>query len=264
MSSPSVKVLPIDVRLMNVLATALFFLLLLALFAGALAWAARLPVFTIKRVSVTGDVSHYNAITLRANVIPRLQGTFFTMDLNQVKQVFESMPWVRRTVVSRNFPNGLQVKLQEHQAAAYWGNDGDTQLVNTYGEVFEANLGELEMENLPRLNGPNGQAAQVLTMFHALSLKFEPLDLRMDALSLSPRGGWHAQLDSGTALELGSGEPPELLAKVERFLGTVTQVTGRYQRTPEQLASVDLRHIDGYAIRLNGVATVRPDKLKQR
>lgn len=264
MRTPSVKALPFDVRVMNVLATALFILLLLALFAAALAWVSRLPIFAIKGVSVTGDVSHYNAITLRANVIPRLQGTFFTMDLNQVKQVFESMPWVRRTVVSRDFPSGLQVKLQEHQAVAYWGNDGDTKLVNNYGEVFEANLGELELENLPRLNGPSGQAAQVLTMLHALSLQFEPLDLRIEALSLSPLGGWRAQLDSGTALELGSGEPPELLAKVQRFLGTVSQVTGRYQRTPEQLASVDLRHTDGYAIRLNGVATLRPDKLKQR
>jgi cell division protein FtsQ len=264
MRTKNVKASPLDVRLMNALATTLFVLLLLALMAGTLIWAARLPVFAIQGVSVTGDVSHYNAITLRANVIPRLQGTFFTIDLHQAKQVFESMPWVRRTSVSRDFPNRLKVSLQEHRAVAYWGNGGDTRLVNSYGEVFEANLGELEKENLPRLSGPKGQSAQVLTMFHALNPRFEPLDLSIDALSLSPRGGWRAQLASGTALELGSGEPPELLAKVDRFLDTVTQVTGRYQRAPEQLAYVDLRHVDGYAIRLEGVATLRPDELKKR
>ena len=63
-------------------------------------------------------------------------------------------------------------------------------------------------------------------------------------------------LDTGTTLELGSGSTDELVARTERFLKTVTQVTSRYSRTVDQLASVDLRHTDGYAIRLNGVSTV--------
>ena len=120
--------------------------------------APRLPLFAIRGVVVSGDVSHYNAITLRANVIPRLEGTFFTVDLDQARAVFESMPWVRRASVSRDFPNRLRVRLQEHQAVAYWGDDGDPRLVNSYGEVFEANPGELERENLPRLQGQIGRA----------------------------------------------------------------------------------------------------------
>ena len=255
---------PFDVRLMNTLATGLLVLSLLMLLAYAVVWLARLPLFAIRGVVVSGDVSHYNAITLRANVIPRLQGTFFTVDLAQTRAVFESMPWVRRASVSRDFPNRLRVRLQEHQAVAYWGEEGDQRLVNSYGEVFEANLGELERENLPRLNGPKAQSGDVLRMFAVLNARFTPLDLSIEELRLSARGAWTAQLGSGTALELGSGQPDELIARVERFLGTVSQVTQRYRRTPEQLASVDLRHQDGYAIRLEGVGTVRPDELKKR
>jgi cell division protein FtsQ len=33
------------------------------------------------------------------------------------------------------------VKLQEHQAVAHWGDEDDTHLVNSFGEVFEANGG---------------------------------------------------------------------------------------------------------------------------
>jgi len=255
--------LPLDVKLMNALASALFMLLLLVLLGAGLAYVQRLPQFAIRGVTVMGDVSHYNAISLRANVMPRLQGTFFTLDLHAARQVFETMPWVRQAVVKRDFPNRLKVHLQEHQAVAFWGVEGDSRLVNSFGEVFEANLGELEREDLPRLSGPNGQSAQVLAMLQVLQPRLAPMELTLAQLELTPRGGWRAQLDNNTTLELGSGSTDELLARLDRFLKTVTQATSRYSRTVEQLASVDLRHSDGYAMRLSGVSTVEAQDMKK-
>jgi cell division protein FtsQ len=216
----------------------------------------RLPRFAIHGVTVTGDVAHYNAITLRANVMPRLQGTFFTLDVHAARKAFEAMPWVRQAVVKRDFPDRLKVVLQEHQAVAFWGPEGDARLLNSFGEVFEANTGEVEQENLPRLAGPDEQSAQVLAMYQTLQPQLARLELGLDELTLSPRGGWHAQLDSGASLELGSGSTDELVQRTERFLKTITQATSRYQRTVEQLEAVDLRHPDGYAIRLAGVSTL--------
>ncbi|MDD2882011.1 MAG: cell division protein FtsQ/DivIB [Rhodoferax sp.] len=256
--------LPLDIKLMNAVATGLFAALLLMLLGVALAWAVRLPMFAIRGVSVVGDVSHYNAITLRANVMPRLTGNFFTLDVNAARKVFETMPWVRQAIVRRDFPNRLKVQLQEHQAVAYWGVDGDSRLVNSFGEVFEANVGELEQDDLPRLSGPEGLSAQVLAMHRALQPLLTPMDLTLDQLDLTPRGGWRAQLDTGTMLELGSGSTDELVARLERFVKTVTQATSRYSRTVEQLASADLRHTDGYAMRLNGVSTVSGDDVKKK
>lgn len=255
--------LPLDIKLMNRVATTLFGALVLMLLGAGLAYVQELPVFAIRGVTVVGDVTHYNAISLRANVMPRLQGTFFTLDLHATRQVFETMPWVRQAVVRRDFPNRLKVQLQEHQPVAYWGVEGDSRLVNTFGEVFEANLGELEQDELPRLNGPEGQSARVLATYHTLQPLFTPMDLTLAQLELTPRGGWRAQLEAGTTLELGSGSTDELVARTERFLKTVTQATTRYNRSVEQLASVDLRHTDGYAIRLNGVSTVEAADMKK-
>ena len=255
---------PLDVRLMNALAGLLFAVAALLLTGALMGWLARLPLFAIKGVTVVGDVSHYNAITLQANVIPRLQGTFFTLDVTAARKVFETIPWVRRAVVQREFPNRLKVRLQEHQAVAYWGPEGDERLLNSFGEVFEANLGELERENLPRLNGPDGQSAQVLAMLHTLTPLFETVGLSIDVVEQSALGSWRVELDSGTELELGKGSSTEVVERLQRFLRTVTQVTARYQRKPEQLASVDLRHHDGYAIRLNGVETMAGDKGKKQ
>jgi cell division protein FtsQ len=254
--------LPLDIKLMNGLAAILLGVLVLMLLGAGLAYVRQLPLFAVRGVTVVGDVSHYNAISLRANVMPRLKGTFLTLDLQATRQVFETMPWVRQAVVRRDFPNRLKVQLQEHQPVAYWGVEGDSRLVNNFGEVFEANLGELEQDNLPRLNGPEGQSAKVLATFHTLQPLLAPMELVLEQLELTPRGAWRAQLASGTTLELGSGSTEELVARLERFLKTVTQATARYSRGVEQLASADLRHADGYAIRLSGVSTVEAAGMK--
>lgn len=99
--------MPVDVRLMNQTAS-VFFLAFALLAMGALAgWAVRHPTWAVQGITVTGDVSHHNAVTLRANVAPLLRGTFFTMDLSDARHAFETLPWVRRAIVRRDFPNQI-------------------------------------------------------------------------------------------------------------------------------------------------------------
>jgi len=247
---------PFDVRLMNATANVLLAAFCLAALAALAQWAANHRVFAIAGITVSGELVHNNALTLRANVMPRLSGNFFTLDLAKARQAFETVPWVRRAVVQRVFPDRIAVQLQEHQAVAYWGAEDGSQLLDHDGEVFEANVGEVEQEALPRLDGPPGQAAQVLAMYRALQPLFAPLELELEALTLSRRGSWSARLDSGAEVELGGGSDDEVHARTNRFLRTLTQVTSRYERRPDAVESADLRYADGYALRLRGVSTV--------
>jgi cell division protein FtsQ len=240
---------------MNTTAVVLL-LTFVALAVGSTArWLARSPAFDIQGISVSGDVSHNNALTLRANVAPRLQGTFFTVDLARVRAAFESVPWVRRAIVRRDFPNRLRVELQEHRAVAYWGAESELRLINSHGEVFEANVGEVEQDMLPRLNGPDGQGAEVLAMYQALAPLFAQMDMSVELLELSGRGNWSARLDSDAVIELGRGSVDEVSARTLRFLKTLTQITTRYGRQASAVESADLRHENGYAIRMRGVST---------
>ncbi|MDP3251949.1 MAG: cell division protein FtsQ/DivIB [Hydrogenophaga sp.] len=254
---------PIDIRLMN-LTTAILVLVFCALsIIAAVAWCARNPVFDIRRITVLGDVQHNNAVTLRANVAPRLMGNFFTLDLAQARAAFEAVPWVRRAVVRREFPDRLRVVLEEHKPVAYWGPEGESRLVNHMGEVFEANTGEVEADDLPRLMGPEGQAAAVLRTFEVIKPLFAALDATPDELALSGRGGWRVLLDTGAMLELGRGTAEEVAGRTTRFLRTVTQVTSKYGRQIDSVESADLRHVDGYALRLRGVTTTGADGQKK-
>ena len=254
---------PLDVKLMNMTATVLFLAFVVLGATAAARWLSRLPMFDIQGISIAGDISHNNTLTLRANVAPRMSGTFFTVDLAKVRAAFESVPWVRRAVVRRDFPNRLRVTLQEHQAVAYWGSEGELRLINSYGEVFEANVDEVEQDTLPRLNGPEGDGAEVLVMYRVLAPLFAHMELPVEQLELSGRGSWRARLDSGAVIELGRGNVEEVSARAQRFLGTLTQVTSRYGRHAGAIESADLRHDNGYAIRLRGVTTLAADGPKK-
>ena len=246
----------LDIRLMNVTSVLLMLVFGLVLVSALLWWIVRHPVFSLSAISVQGDVRHNNAVTLRANVVPRLRGGFFTVDLVQVRATFENVPWVRQALVRREFPNRLSVELEEHQPAAFWGNDADSRLLNKQGEVFSANFGELDDENLPRLSGPDSESAQVLQMYEVLKPELGKLQFQIKGLELTARGSWRAELKSGAQIELGRGNSDEVLARVERMTLTLAQVTQRYGRQTQALEAADLRHVNGYALRLRGVSTL--------
>ncbi len=252
---------PLDVRLMNWTASVLFVCCALLALAAAGRWVLELPIFSIQRIVVQGDVAHNSAMGLRAVVMPSLSGNFFTVDLDAARHAFEQAPWVRQAQVRREFPGSLRVVLREHDAVAFWGaNDTTAQLLNSDGEVFDAEVDEDEQEELPRLQGPQGHSRQVLDMYRQLDPLMAALGLRVQALRLSGRGGWHMVLDNGAAVELGSGPTPEVLERTQRFARTLGEVVAQFQRKPEMLAYADLRHSSGYALRLRGVSTVSAEQ----
>ncbi len=249
--------LPMDVRLMNIAAVFLGLATCVVSIGLAGRWALAHPVFAVSRIVVEGDTAHHNALTLKANVGARISGNFFTLDLAQARSVFEAVPWVRRATVRREFPNRLRVTLEEHRSSGFWGAESESRMVNSLGEVFEANAGDAESEELPRLVGSEGQSVAVLGMYRQLAKIMQPLDVVIEQLELSGRGAWRMQLDTGAQMELGRGSSEEVQVRLQKFLNTHKQVLASYQRSGfDRIESVDLRHGDGYAIRLRGVSTV--------
>ena len=84
-------------------------------------------------------------------------------------------------------------------------------------------------------------------------------DAAMQALELSARGSWRATLDGGAVLEIGraqgESEVDELAERLRRFVASLPELTRRYQ---SPVLYADLRHRDGYALRLKNVSTLSP------
>jgi cell division protein FtsQ len=259
---------PFDVRLMNATSALLLAAVLLAACAAGLWSWLRNPAFAIRRIVVQGQTAHNDPASLSAHVLPRLNGNFFTLSMAQAQAAFQSAPWVERAVVWRRWP-GLDVALQEHQPYARWGASG-AQMIDVNGQLFDTGsnngAGDPGSADLPTLSGPEGQSAAVLAMYGKLAPLVAPLHARLAALQLQDRGSWRALLadapssDNATAglsalLELGSGSPDELTARLQTFVATVPQIAARHQRGIADIKTADLGYPNGYALRLRGVTT---------
>ncbi|MFS8977303.1 cell division protein FtsQ/DivIB [Cupriavidus necator] len=244
-----------NARLLNLIASTLYAVVALMALAAGLLWLAQRPVFAITHVEIApmdgSALRHVNAPSVRAGALGKLSGNFFTLDLNAARQAFESVPWVRRASVRREWPNGLAVEVEEHEALGTWGSPESGRLINTYGEVFVANTAEAEEDaQLLALDGPPDSEGDVIEKLEVMRQWFKPLKAEPLAVALSGRYAWRAKLSNGMVVELGREQNDEertaMEQRVRRFVAAWPQVTEQWG---SQIDYADLRYPNGFAIR---------------
>jgi cell division protein FtsQ len=246
--------LPSDIRALNWLtALCLLAFTVLVLWSG---WAllVRSSHFAVRSVALVTPLERASLVEVQALAAPRMRGNFFDIDIGAAKAAVESVPWVRRASVRRVWPNTLEVSLEEHRAVAYWqGDEGDEQLVNEYGEVFDANLGEVGEATLPTLEGPRHASRHMLVLHLKLAPMMKHIDGSIEVLRVSRRGSWQVVLEDGAEIDLGRGKDfsdfHELLARTDRFVRTFAEVSDKHGKAGFKRA--DLRYPQGYALQLN-------------
>ena len=242
-----------DAKALNATASGIFVLTILACIAAGVWWVAQRPMFTLRtiRIETIGqdELRHVNHLTLRSNALGRIKGNFFTTNLDAVRQAFESVPWVRRATVRREWPDQLIVALEEHEALGTWGEDG--KLLSTKGDVFTANLAEAEEDHtLPEFDGPDGSEKEVLSRYDELRTWFAPLKLVPESLSLSGRYAWTVKLNNGMSVALGREQTSTTLKeRVDRLMGIYPQLVEHLQN----IETIDMRYQNGLALSAAGL-----------
>jgi cell division protein FtsQ len=232
-----------DARQMNALAATLAILAALGLAIALVAYVVRQPAFAFKEVVVATPLHRTSAAHLEAVVRAELTGTFFTMDLEHARDVLNRVPWVRDAGLRRQWPNRLEVTIEEHEPLARF-NEGA--FVNTRGEVFEAE----SRDELPRFLGSEARAREMTERYRAWSDALRPLSLDVAEVRLSPRGGWRVRVagsESALTLELGREDAD---ARLARFINAYRQTIGALARSGTRIETVDLRYRNGYAVRV--------------
>lgn len=242
-----------DIKMMNAASSALFALVALALFGASLWWLAQRPMFAFRAIRIQGanvQIRHVNPLTVRGTALPRIRGNFFTANLETVRAAFETVPWVRRAMVRREWPNQLIVTLEEHTPLGTWGDDG--KLISVKGDVFTANLDEAEEDgSLPDFGGPDGSEKEVLARFHDIRAWFAPIALTPESLHLSDRYAWMVKLSNGVTVELGREQTKATLKeRVDRLVSVYPQLAARLQN---RIENVDMRYPNGLALRAGGM-----------
>lgn len=231
--------------LMNLLADVLIVLAVAGLSWAALNALQRLPVFPLREVILTGSPRQVPLDQIAHAARTAVVGNFFTVDLEAARTAFEKLPWVRKAAVRRQWPDGLSLTLEEHEAKARWRHlNGETGLVNAQGEIFVADLPD-NAPALPRLSGPDNSAAEILARHAEFNGTLGGIGRRVDAVALSPRRAWQLKLDDGVALDLGRDqERHPLTERLARFVEHYDSMKARFGG----MRVVDMRYPNGFTL----------------
>ncbi len=222
--------------LLRNIANALLAVSVCAMLYGAVYYATHLPgLFPLQSVRLSVAPERVDPAVMLQVVRYEVQGNFFTVDIERLRQSLEKLPWVRSVNIRREFPSRLAVRLEEHQALAHWNNH---ELVNQQGEIFTAGSDQA----LPSFIGPDGAAAEVARNYKQFNQQLAVLNLQAAQITLSPRHAWQLHLSNGMVLELGREDMQQRLA---RFVAVYPYSLAGIQGS---VKNVDMRYRNGFAV----------------
>jgi cell division protein FtsQ len=225
-----------DVPLMRNLSNLLLTISALILLYGVAHYLVNLPsVLPVQVVRLDVTPQRVDDAAVLQVVQQQVSGNLLTMEITQLQQSLEQLPWVRSAHVRREFPNRLSVNLTEYQALARWNN---TALVSQQGEVFVATT----EQELPLFIGQEGAVAEITGHYTQFNRQLSEVGLQLTQLFLTPRHAWRLRLSNGQLLKLGREELEQRLA---RF---VTVYPYSLAVAQSAVKSVDLRYRNGFAV----------------
>lgn len=223
------------------------FLMIFAVFGlgwALVVWLMSRPLLPLREIVVVTPLAQVNQAQLEYVARTAIHGNFFTVNLESVRHAFETLPWVRQAKVRRRWPDGLELRLEEQQAVAYWmaSENGEPYLVNRQGEVFAAS----SEADMPVLDGPPGTAAWLLARHAEFSQMLAPLDASLSALTLSGREAWQLKLSNDMVILLGREQEKDPVDKrLARFVASWPHIQAK---TGLHIAVADLRYPNGFAL----------------
>jgi cell division protein FtsQ len=203
----------------------------------------------VQRVVITGELEHVDRDAMKTLINGSLEDGFLWLDLQSLRTPLESLPWVHRVVVRRQWPDTIEVRVIEQRAIARWGGSA---FLNHAGEVFAPGDAQFGTE-LPRLAGPEGSHGLMMERYLLVQEVLQSLGLRLSALEMDKRSGLSATLADGSQLLLGS---EDLVSKLERLK---VLYKSRLADRRGELARVDLRYRHGAAVAWKGATTIQEE-----
>jgi len=193
----------------------------------------------IRVVQMANPLQRANESSVRAALAAHLDGGFFALDVQAIKEQLEANPWVEKAVITRIWPDTLSVAITEEIAIARWG---DNRLLNQYGESFAPELKDDDL-TLPLLNGPEGMERKVMEQYQVFSQMLSDTGLRVREIDLSERGSWVLRMDNDLLVSIGRSD---VMERVQRFVKFYER---HLYAEVANVAAIDLRYNNGISIR---------------
>lgn len=157
--------------------------------------ADRLPM---SKLVLTGERHYTTNDNVRKAVLSLgTPGTFMKLDVNEVQQQLERIPWLRQVTVRKQWPDELKIHLVEYVPYARWN---DSQMVDDARRVFSLPAELTEKDSFPMLYGAQGSEQDVLSGYREMAQQLSGTGLKIKSASMSPRHAWQLVLDNDVGL----------------------------------------------------------------
>jgi cell division protein FtsQ len=199
--------------------------------------------------------------TIRANARRAWPATSSALDLAAARAAFEAVPWVRRPWCAASGPTAWRCAWRSTAPVALWqGEDGATAW-STASARSSRPTSATSRTTAAGLQRPRGQRGAMLAMLPRLQPvlraaghgRSSSCAVRPRLLARAARQRRHAR--TGPRQRGRGGE------RTQRFVRTLPPGDRPLPRAAAEHA--DLRHADGYAVRLRGVTTTRCRRRRQ-
>jgi len=202
-------------------------------------WLTLPTTLPVEHVELRGDLRRVDMARIEQQVNAAVKGGFFSIDLENVRNGLEALPWVYGASLRRIWPDRLIIEIEEQKPIAQWGEKG---LLNHYGDVFDARL-DPEDQSLARIEGEDGREKELISDFIEAESLLRPLDLHLIGLREDARRDQRLFLNNGIELALGRKNREERLNRfVSAYRQTLAPVLAR-------ISVLDLRYANGFAVR---------------
>lgn len=196
-----------------------------------------------KTIQVYGELQWLDREELNQLVLRDMQGGFFSLDVNGLKQSLEQHAWIKAVAIRRVWPDVLQIMVTEQQPLAVWNHDS---VINRNGELFVPPDKQFP-PGLTVINGPEGTHQVLMQHFNTLSEMVASLGLHIKDIDVNDRRAMAVTLDNGVQLLMGrvrdeTDSATEMMRFVRAYTATLAPQIDRVQ-------VVDLRYTNGLAVR---------------
>lgn len=210
----------------------------------------RPDTFVISQLKIRGAFNRITTEQVREALVEEDLGNFFSVDLLAIKSVVEALPWVYRANVRREWPNTLELYVEEHKPVMRWGKD---KWVSSVGQVIDLD-DDIELGNAIVLNGRDADASRMLQAAFNWKQQLAKRALELKSVSLSSSQAWslgvvYAPQQAQFEIQLGRDDIANRLARFEFLFDQ------KFRDGTRRLTHVDARYPDGLAVKFEPIET---------
>lgn len=234
-------------KLLSRLGTALVLVLLTA--AGVMSWRALDQ--SIEVVRVTGALTPAERERAAELVSAHLPAGVLSLSVGALRATLEQEDWIDEVGVWRQWPDGVRIDLVPTQAVARWGHSA---LLSSRGELVRP-VSSVDTDELPYLQGPEGEEVRVMALFQRLSARLRPYGLTVARLEMHGDRTLQAELGGGAVLIARESDLGGQLRRLEALLQS--PLRSRF----DEVARLDTRYDNGVAVAWHAGEDGRPQHL---